>query len=66
MQENKYVEELKKCEGKEVEVLTVDGQIHKGICRAINFSHLNVVLMTDEEKIIVKNVLIIKRKRGNQ
>lgn len=60
---NRYVEELKKCIKQHVKVVGVDGEVFEGTCIAINFQHLNVVLMTDTEKIIVKNVRNISRKR---
>lgn len=60
---NTYLIELKKFIGQQVVVTTVDGNTIKGICRAIDFNHLNVIIMTDEEKIIVKNVRNINRVR---
>jgi hypothetical protein len=36
---------------------------HVGVCVAMHFTHLSIVLMTDEEKIVLKNVSGIRRKR---
>jgi small nuclear ribonucleoprotein (snRNP)-like protein len=60
---NSYIEELKKFIGKDVTVTDIAGREFRGICRAISFQYLNVVLSTDNEKIIVKNISNICRKR---
>lgn len=60
---NIYIEELKKCIGKKVKVKTMDGEEIEGSCRAINFMHLSIILMTDKEKIIIKNIQKITRER---
>jgi small nuclear ribonucleoprotein (snRNP)-like protein len=62
--QNDYVVELKKFLKQEVVVRTIDNEEIKGNCRAINFQHLNVVLMTDKEKILVKNIKSITRQRS--
>jgi len=61
---NVYIEELKKCVGQPVTVFDISGKEFSGICKAISFMHLNVILMTDDEKIIIKNISHIKRKRS--
>ena len=61
---NEYIDELKKFVGKEVMCKTGDGQVHTGILKSINFAHLNVVLMTKDEKIIIKNPQVIRRQRS--
>ena len=58
-----FIAELKKFIGKEVEVTDTTMNQYTGICKAIGFNHLNVVLMTKEEKIVLKNIASIKRKR---
>ena len=61
--ENIYIEELKKCVKKQVTVTTKTGKEFKGICKAINFMHLNIILMTEKEKIIIKDISHLIRKR---
>jgi len=61
--ENKYFSELKKFERKQVIAKDTDGNEFKGECMAINYMHLNVVLMTDKEKIIIRNLASIRRDR---
>lgn len=63
--ENTYVDELKKCIGKVVQVVREDGQTFKGVCKAISFTHLNIVLMTETHKIIIKNISHIVRERDS-
>jgi len=66
---NPYMKELHKFFGEEVTV-----EYHKGdkvvkktgIVKGFNFSHLSVVLMTDTEKILIKHVIEIRRKRSNK
>jgi len=62
---NPYMDELKKFIKKYVIVKDQNGETYEGECRAINFQHLNVVLMNDDEKIIIRNIQYIKRKRTN-
>ena len=57
---SRYTEELKKCLKQEVTVMDVNGHVTVGVCLAINYQYLNVVVMTDDEKIIVTT-----RKMGN-
>ena len=61
--QNECVAELKKFLRQDVVVRTMNNEEVKGNCRAINFQHLNVVLMTDKQKIIVKNIKSISRER---
>ena len=65
--------ELHKLIGREVTVFSCVGISslgmpvmieHSGVCLAIQSTHLSVVLMTDTEKIIVKHVSSIRRKRS--
>jgi hypothetical protein len=37
---------------------------HVGICVALQSTHLSVILMTDTEKLIIKNVAAIRRMRS--
>jgi hypothetical protein len=65
--------ETNKCIGREVTVtqyvgigatgapLFID---HVGICVAIQSTHLSVILMTETEKLIIKNVAAIRRVRS--
>lgn len=65
--------ETGKCIGREVMVtqfLAVDQHglpvfdYHKGICVALQSTHLSVILMTETEKILIKNVATIRRVRS--
>lgn len=68
-----WVRETNKCIGREVTVtqyvgigatgapLFID---HMGVCVAIQSTHLSVILMTDTEKLIIKNVAAIRRTRA--
>lgn len=60
---NIYIKELKKFIGKEVTVVDANGLGYTGICRAFGFPYLNIIIMTENEKIIIRNVSTIKRKR---
>lgn len=60
---NEYIDELKKFLRKQVKVTAIDGTIYEGECRAIDFIHLNVILMTDTEKYVIKNIRSISRPR---
>jgi len=62
--ENRYIIELKKFVGQEAVVTDALGKVFKGKVVAWGFNHLNVILMTDKEKIIIKNISNIVRKRG--
>lgn len=60
---NRYVSELNKCLGKEVIVETSFKKKFKGILLGYNDVHLNVILMTEKEKQIIRNVTNISRRR---
>lgn len=64
MAENIYVTELMKFVKQEVEVTDVFGKTHTGICKAINFQHLNIVIFDDKQKLVIKNCQLIRRKRN--
>jgi hypothetical protein len=63
---SKYTNELIKCIGKEVTVKDIGGKDFVGICEALDFFHLNVILKTDTETVIIKNIQHIRRKRGEK
>lgn len=66
MEQNNTFEEYEKFVKKDVivkyhegsEVITLEGQL-----RFLSFNHLSCVIMTEKEKIIVKNIITITRKR---
>jgi small nuclear ribonucleoprotein (snRNP)-like protein len=58
-----WFRELKKFVGQEVMVVTEDGSVYEGRCVAILFGLVGVVLMSAEEKIIVRSIRVISRKR---
>lgn len=60
---NRYLEELKKMERQQIKVKDFDGNEYEGECLGINYMHLNIVLMTKDEKIIIKNPQVIRRTR---
>ena len=63
---NPFIDELKKFIGSESEVSYFKGdklETVKGTIKAINFGMLQVIVMTDTEKILIKNIIDIKRKR---
>lgn len=66
MKKNIYIDELLKFIGKDVIVKTTTNEQYHGICKAICYNHLNIVLMTEEEKILIKNPSIIKRFRDGK
>ncbi len=59
----KYNGELMKFVGRECEVVDQFGLKHEGTCCAVNVSHANFVLATKDEKILIKNVVSVRRKR---
>lgn len=63
--ENVYIDELKKYQGSQVDVFNNEGKKFSGICKAISFIHLNIVIMNNDEKILIKNISHIIRKRSN-
>ena len=70
-QGNRYVIELMKNIDKEVEIyMTKEDYDNKtpviiGNCKAIDFSNLNVIIMTDEHKLVINGPFMILRKREN-
>lgn len=56
--------ELHKFVGKDVTVLDSRGVEHQGVFCAFSSQHLNVIIRTDDEKIIIRNVVTIRRKRS--
>ena len=65
--ENNYLAEIRKFEKKEVTVrYYIGSKIEKitGIITAINYNSLVIVIMTEKEKIIIKNFISVRRKRG--
>ena len=63
MNRDPYTSELIKFIGQEVRVTDNINNIYDGVCVAIGFQHLNVVIMNDKEKIAIKNISSISRKR---
>jgi len=61
---NVYLEELKKFVGKECEVTDAFGNKFKGICKGMNFNYLNIILMTEKEKIVIRNIANVRRLRS--
>jgi len=47
----------------EVKVTDSRGQIHIGVCKAINKQHFSIIIMTDTEKVAIRNVVYMTRKR---
>lgn len=62
---NDYTGELNKFIGKKVVVVTKKGQEYEGICQAIGINHLNVIIRTDKEKIMFKDIDHIRRARDH-
>ncbi len=71
-QSSAWERELNKMIGREVTVTQYVGTSdqglplyidHEGVCVALQFQHLSIVLMTDTEKIVLKNIHAIRRKR---
>ena len=60
----RYEQELEKCIGSVVEVVDGFGKSHFGTCIGISNMHLNVVLMTETTKVIIKNISSITRNRN--
>lgn len=63
-EKNSYIEEMKKFEGKEVIVIDRNENKVKGLCKAINYNYGHVILMTNKEKILMRNVAGIVRDRS--
>jgi small nuclear ribonucleoprotein (snRNP)-like protein len=58
-----YMEHLESFNDKIVEVTTVLGDKIKGRCLGICKQHINIVLEVNEDIIVVKNVLTIRREK---
>ena len=54
--DNLYLKELNKFINKEVIVVKNNGEKFLGTCKAIAYNHLNIVLMTEQEKILIKDI----------
>lgn len=65
VESNPFINELKKFIGKEVEVTDITMNKYAGVCKAVSFMHLNVILETNKEKIVIKNIANIVRLRKN-
>lgn len=61
-----YIEEILKFVNQEVRVKDSFGEEFTGIVKAINLTHLNIVLMTPTEKILIKNPMLVRRTRKYQ
>ena len=63
---NVYLQELKKFIGHEAVCRYNDGDRVlelKGVVKGISFNYLHVVIMTDTEKILIKNFIQLRRQR---
>ena len=58
-----YTLELEKFVGKNVEVSNLVGDNFRGKCIAINKTHLNIVIETTDDIIIIKNINTIRREK---
>jgi len=59
--EHPYMGGIEKFNGKTVEVKDVFGDKYRGTCIGINKQHLNVLMETADEIVIIKNPQIIRR-----
>jgi small nuclear ribonucleoprotein (snRNP)-like protein len=57
-----YLEFINKFVNKRVVIADDGGNRYKGLCKAVNFPHLNVILVTEEanELTVVRNVRFMK------
>ena len=62
---NAFVKELQRFIGKDVVVEDFNDKKFEGELRAIHFTYGNVIIRTPTEKIYVRNVANIRRKRSN-
>ncbi|MEK6880895.1 MAG: hypothetical protein AABY22_14845 [Nanoarchaeota archaeon] len=62
--EDAYKVELDKFLNKKVIVKDQFGETFEGVLRAYNINHLNVILMTDKDKILIRNIANIRRVRS--
>jgi len=63
---NKYLDELNKMLEKEVRVKDINGDEYTGILRGFYLQHLNVIIMTEKEKVLIRNWVSMKRTRGGK
>ena len=64
MNKNEYYEkELQECINKYVVVEDIRGKTYEGQLVAYSSPHLNIVLRTFEDKLIIKNIANFRRKR---
>jgi len=64
MKQNEYYEkELQECINKYVVVEDIRGKTYEGQLVAYSSPHLNIVLRTFEDKLIIKNIANFRRKR---
>ena len=62
-----FYEELDRFLGKSVDIEYMEGQTKKeisGTLVALQNNFLHAILRTDKEKIVIRNVLMLKRARG--
>lgn len=64
--DNKFFDELNKMLKQMVTVKTTDGETIEGRLTGFQVQHLNVSIMTGTEKIIVRNLSSIRRKRDKE
>lgn len=50
---NDYIKFLKQLENERINVVTKNNSFFTGKCLAVNFNHLNIILMKDNGKIVV-------------
>lgn len=58
-----YIDDLKSFVGKIVEVEKLAGEKVRGKCLSISFNHLNVIIETEEQVIVLKNISSITKSR---
>lgn len=64
MAKNDFVAEVKKFTNKHVVVEIHNGETFEGKLKGLHFANGHCVLMTDTEKIFIRGVKLIKRKRN--
>jgi len=57
---NLWMHHLKKFLKKDVVVETQQGDVVMGNLRAIGYNHINVIIKTDKERILMKNVASVR------
>ena len=65
---NPHIEEIKKFIGKQVTILWQNpGGLYEvqGMLVSLDFNHMNCVIKTDTEKIIIKGFYVMRRDRSN-